>query len=30
VMVEAPEHDTCQQDVDEVVAVIRERGHAFQ
>ena len=30
VMVEAPEQETCQQYVDEVVAVIRERGYAFQ
>ena len=27
VMVEAPDHDTCQRYVDEVVAVIREKGH---
>ena len=27
VMVEAPDHDTCQKYVDEVVAVIRDKGH---
>ena len=27
VMVEAPDHDTCQRYVDEVVAVIRDKGH---
>ena len=30
VMVEAPEHDTCQKFVDEVVDVICKKGYAFQ
>ena len=30
VMVEAPDKETCQKYVDEVMAVIREKGFAFQ
>ena len=30
VMVEAPEHETCQKYVDEVVAVIRQKGYAVE
>ena len=29
VMVEAPEHDTCQRYVDEVVEVIKAKGHVL-
>ena len=30
VMVEAPDHDTCQKYVSEVVDVIRDRGYSLQ